>query len=114
MTHTQKKRFIEKIIKPDQLPAAWPREMKLLGFILKRFKVLKGDQDLTAEFFEKLDLGYQLNSLAFLRSARGKQELFFARERFLLDLETKKEYIVGEKVGEDLGVKLRPANLLNI
>lgn len=78
----------------------WPAQIK----ILKKLEKMYPDRD----FWCQLDLGFKLNSLAFLLSKDGKIKLKqkFNEYKMDLDLNDKKEYhFEEEKIGLDLEVK---------
>ena len=99
--------FFEKFLKPEQLeanknnPAFWSRETKMFSQLVKKY----GN-----EFFEQLNLGYQLNSLAFLKSVRGKDTLLQKHNEYIFDLKNKPAappILLKERLGEDKIVKMQ-------
>lgn len=78
----------------------WAAEIKML----KRLEKSYPDRD----FWCQLDLGFKLNSLAFLLSKDGKVKLKqkFNEYKMSLDLNSKKEYhFEEEKIGPDVETK---------
>ena len=59
----QKKALVERFVKKDK--AVWSREMKVAERLLKQEPY---------EFWMFVVLGYELNSLCFLQSERGKKK----------------------------------------
>lgn len=105
--------FFEKFIKPEQLaankndPTFWSRETKMFSQLIKKY----GN-----EFFEQLNLGYQLNSLAFLKSVRGKETLLQKHNQYIFDLKNKPAappILLKERVGEDKIVEKKPKSILD-
>ena len=97
--HFLSQQLIEKFVKPERLKekTAWGREIKILKKLLNQYP--------NTEFWCKLDLGYDLNSLAFFLSKRGQDILKVKWGNFLLEnpaeeeynFDTKSENIVTEK-----------------
>lgn len=84
----------------EQKNVKWAAEIKML----KRLEKSYPDRD----FWCQLDLGFKLNSLAFLLSKDGKIKLKqkFNEYKMDLDLNNKKEYhFEEEKIGLDVEVK---------
>jgi len=68
---TEKQLLIEKFCKPESIN--WPREMKILNSLIKRESI---------EIMRFLVLGFQLNSLAWLNTKDGKEEIKKAKKLF--------------------------------
>lgn len=109
----ERKDFFNKFLKPEQLaanssdPRFWSRETKMYGQLMKKYG---------GEFFEQLVLGYQLNSLAFFRSVRGKETLLQKHNQYIFDLKNKPvqpAILLNEKVGEDKIIQKRPKSILD-
>lgn len=84
----------------------WPREMKLAKYLYNKYPI--------PEFWKTLKLGFELKSLAWLRSEKGKH-LLFIQKKLTQDLSTKKESfeLLKEKLGENKLVPKRKKNLMD-
>lgn len=108
-----RKEFLEKHIKPEQFennaknPLFWAREYKMYNQLLAKYGV---------DFLSYFSLPYKLNSLAFLRSQRGKDELLKQYNSFSFEKKNiipKEEKVFTNKVGEDKIVHRIPNSILD-
>ena len=91
-----RKALVQKFVKKEK--RVWPRDMKVASTLIKRYP----DPD----FWRTVELGYDLNSLAFLLSERGdaalKEGLRLFRKRLTLPRDKPESVSVsGEKTGQD-------------
>ena len=87
----------------------WPKELKILNRLAKTYP--------SPEFWTSLDLGYKLNSLAFLISERGRQTLFEKHNKHCfsksLDNPAAEVYdLEDKKIGEDKIIVKKPKSLM--
>jgi hypothetical protein len=97
---TVRKALIERLIKPGN-NINWPQEMKATKTLFSKKANL--------EFWKTFNLPYKLNSLMFLLSARGQQEIEKAYREFVFQIPDKKTVEEQDtKVGEDIPVTFAP------
>ena len=60
-----KQTAISKLVYRERI--VWPREMKLLNELMKEYPEI--------HFWNNLDLGFQLNSLAWLKTEKGQETI---------------------------------------
>ena len=71
----------------------WAREMKIMNYLCENY----GDET----FLNSIDLGFKLNSLAWLKSGKGKEEIDRLWTIFNYNPEKEKKiYVVGKKQGK--------------
>lgn len=105
MTHTEKKKLIEKlIIVPEkQKKIFWGREIKSLNILLGLYPI-----DL---FWKGLSFPKKLDSLILFRSGYYADELKKKYNRFNYKIPPPNNIELGEKTGEDYKKQIKPKNI---
>ncbi len=108
-----RKEFLFKHLKEEQIsansknPLFWSREYKMYNQLLAKY----GE-----EFLTYFSLEYKLNSLAFLRSQRGKEELLKQYNSFAFEKKNtlkKEPEVFDKKLGEDKIVHTSPKTIFD-
>lgn len=86
LDHKAKIKVVGKLVKPSKIKSFWGREIKHLNDIIKA-----GFSD--REFWEKHDMGFKVNSLAWFKSEKGKERLQGFYNSYLLKRAAKMEEI---------------------
>ncbi len=88
--------LVERFLKTPKF-TDWGREILIAKKLLPKYKM---------EFWECLDLGFKLNSLAFFFTEDGSQKLKTEFNKFNLTIPPKKEYIIDtQKYGTDIKIQ---------
>lgn len=83
----------------------WARELKIAKQLLNKYSKI--------EFWECLDLGFKLNSLAYFFTENGSQRLKTEFNKYNLTIPLKIEYIIDErKHGEDISFEKKTENMI--
>ena len=83
----------------------WARELKIAKQLLNKYNKI--------EFWECLDLGFKLNSLAYFFTEDGSAKLKTEFNKYNLTIPAKIEYIIDkQKYGEDISFEKKTENVI--
>lgn len=102
--HFMVKRFLRK--NKELTSRVWAREIK----IAKKLFNLRPNVD----FWNRVDLGFSLNSLAWLLSSEGKHSLFVQGKVSALKLKKPETYKLTKKIGKDRKILEKKKTLMEI
>lgn len=97
-----RQKMVELFVKKEAI--VWPRELKITEQLIKKYP--------EPDFWLHMDLGFQLNSLAWFIGSEGAAEIMRRYKLYKFDLPIKEEYNIGkEKVGEDKKIEKRQGSI---
>jgi len=105
MTHTEKKKVIERlvVVPKEQKRNFWAREIKSLNVLLETYP--------SDFFWQNLSFSSKVNSIIVFRSGYYKEEIIKKYRRFKFKVPPPKNIDIGEKTGEDYKKQDKPKNL---